>query len=165
MNRPYTIQFESLSLGKHEFFFEVDHSIFEESNIKELLDTQINAKVYLTKTDNMMDLNVHFKGQLTLPCDRCTGIMKIPVDEEARLVIKYRQEDHEDLEDLMILDDRDHEIKLFDFFYENINLMLPQRNVHIESDCDPEVIKMLNTTWELESEIKSDPRWEKLKNL
>lgn len=165
MRSKHIIQFEGLSLGDHEFDFDIDKSLFDETEIKEILDTKVEVKVYLRKSENMMNLDILFKGHIALPCDRCDEEMKIQIDDEAKLVVKYGQVENENLDDLIILKDHEHEIQLGDYFYENLSLMIPQRNVHDESECDQEVIKMLKDTNNKIENESTDPRWEKLKNL
>ena len=165
MKSKHIILFEGLSLGEHEFDFEVDKSLFDKTKIKEILDTKIDVKVYLKKSENMMNLDILFKGEFVIPCDRCNEEMKILVDDEGKLVVKYGQVENEDLDDLIILKDNEHEIDLSGYFYESLSLMIPQRNVHDESECDQEVINMLKNTQIHLNDKSSDPRWEKLKNL
>ena len=165
MRSRHIIQFEGLSLGEHEFDFEVDKSMFVETGVKEILDTKIGIKVYLKKSENMMNLDMLYNGHFIIPCDRCNEEMKILIDDEAKLVVKYGQVEHEELDDLLVLKDHEHEINLSDFFYEHLSLMIPQRNVHDENECDQEVIKMLSDSQKEVESKTTDPRWEKLKNI
>ena len=165
MRSKHIIQFEGLSLGHHEFDFDVDKSLFDRAELRDILDAKIEVKVYLSKSDNMMNLDMVFSGYIAIPCDRCVEEMKIQIDDEAKLVVKYGQVENENLDDLFVLKDHEHEIQLGDYFYENLSLMIPQRNVHDESECDQEVIKMLKGTDNIVENESTDPRWEKLKNL
>lgn len=161
MKSQYAIQFEQLNLGEHLFEFEVDRDLFNDN--EDILDANVSVYLNLYKTGNMMDLKFHYNGDLKIPCDRCNDPLGLKVKENSNLFVKFGQSQHEELDDLLVLEDHEHEIDLKQYFYETICLMIPIRHVHEEKDCNEEILKKLR---EIESEkIDIDPRWEKLKNL
>lgn len=164
MKRPYVIQFEQLALGVHEYDFFINEGLFTSMQNDAILKADIKVELALNKTANMMDMSMKFNGSLDVPCDRCNGPLRLNVKETGRLVVKFGQEEHQDLDDLIILDDHEYEIDLEHFFYENICLMIPARNIHSELDCDPEILAYLAKQEKLMKK-KVDPRWEKLKGI
>ena len=163
MSKEYQIQFEPMSLGTHHLEFSVDHDLFRKWGNEDLLSADIIVDVDLNKTANMLDLRFKFEGQFQLPCDRCNESLFVPLQEEGKLIVKYGQVSHEEMDDLIILGDNEHVVDLESYLYESISLMIPRRNVHSEEDCDPEVLKMLKEKEE-ETKDKIDPRWENLRD-
>ena len=163
--KPYVVQFEQLNLGEHHFDFDVDSWLFKEYENEDVLDASFKIDLILYKTGNMMNMKFRYDGKFTLPCDRCTEAMFLPIMEESKLVVKFGQEHHEDLDELIVLEDHEHEIDLTQYFYESLSLFIPVRHVHNEKECNPEILKRLrNTDAEGESD-ETDPRWEKLKEI
>ena len=165
MTGPYVVKFEHLDLGEHGFVFEADQSLFEGSNIEEVLKANIKIDLKLYKTGNMMDFEFNYQGNATVPCDRCNDPVNVSIQGESRLAVKYGQEHHDDFDEMMVLDDREHEIDLTQYFYESLSLLIPVRHVHDEKNCNQDILKKLGS-FETENESgEVDPRWEKLKEI
>ena len=162
---PYVVQIEQLSLGQHKFNFEADKLIFERNGNDEVLDANFQIDLELYKTGNMMDMKFHYAGNVDLACDRCNDPVTLPIEDESKLVVKYGQAHHEDLDELVVLEDHEHEIDLEQYFYESLSLIIPFRHVHEEKDCNKEILKKLGKIQEESSNDDVDPRWQKLKEL
>jgi uncharacterized protein len=164
-SRPFVVKFEQLSLGNYEADFKADKNLLdnfgEENNV--VIDVQVDIHLDLYKSSNMIDMNFQYKGSFDLLCDRCNEAMNAPVEHESKLVVKYGQTHHEDFDELVVLEEHEHDFNLAKYFYENLMLMIPARHVHDEKDCNPEVISQLKAM-QSENDIK-DPRWDKLKEL
>ena len=164
MIKQFQIQFEPMSLGSHHLEFQADQELFKRMGNEEVLSADVIIDIDLNKSANMMDLRITYEGQIELPCDRCNEGLYIPLKETGMLIVKYGQVEHEEIDDLLILDDKEHVLDLEAYFYESLSLMIPQRKVHDEADCDPAVLKVLKDL-ENENENKIDPRWEGLKEI
>ncbi len=165
MKGPYVLQFEQMSPGEHHLTFDADRAVFERNGNEEILDAEFSIELNLYKTGNMMDMKFHYKGRASMPCDRCNDPVEVSVDGESKLVVKFGQSHHEDLDELIVLEDHEHELNLEQYFYESLSLMLPVRHVHDEKDCNQEIIKKLGEYREKPSEDDVDPRWQKLKEI
>lgn len=161
MRSEYIVQFERLGLGEHQFDFTADQNLFEGN--EEVLKANVTIDLTLYKTGNMMDMRFEFNGFMTLPCDRCNDPLEMNVNDNSELVVKFGQTEHEDLDDLIVLDDHEYEIDLKQYLYETLSLLIPIRHVHEEKDCNPEILKKINSVEEGKNDI--DPRWEKLKEI
>ena len=160
--RPFVVKFEQLSHGGHDFNFTVDKQIFETN--EEVLDAKFKVELNLYKTGNMMDMNFHFDGSFMLPCDRCNEAVWVSIEDDSKLVAKYGQPHHEDLDELIVLEDHEHELDLEQYFYETLSLFIPARRVHNEKDCNPDIIAKLEKSQD-DDKGETDPRWEKLKEI
>lgn len=150
-------------MGSHRLEFAVDGNLFSKWGNNDLMSADVMIDVEMIKSANMLDLRLEFEGQFQLPCDRCNESLYIPLKEGGKLIVKYGQISHEEMDDLIILGDNEHVLDLEYYFYESLSLMIPARNVHDEEDCDPEVLKLLKGKINNNND-EVDPRWESLKN-
>jgi len=165
MISPFIVKFDQLSLGKHEFAFKVDKTLFEGNGNEDVLDASFDIKLELYKTGNVMDMKFLYSGDFILSCDRCNDAVTIPVKEESELIAKFGQLEHENLGELIVLEDHEFEIDLGPYIYESLSLVIPVRHIHEEKDCNPEILKKLKGIEEENTSDYTDPRWQKLKEL
>jgi uncharacterized metal-binding protein YceD (DUF177 family) len=167
--KEFLISFSGLSLGKHEYEFEIKDKFFESLEYSELKKGSVHVDMTLEKHSVMLVLNFSFKGEVTVMCDRCADDFEIPVEGENKLIIKFGPEPGEESEDIIVIGEGEHEIDVSQFIYEYIILALPLQRVHGDdaegvSLCDPEVLKKLAEI-SVKHETGTDPRWDALKGL
>ena len=164
--KQFVIQFESLKIGNHDFHFEIDQAFFEELGSEEISKGNFQVDLDFEKMSTMLVLNFKIKGSVLLSCDRCLEDFNYQLETTQRLYVKFGEESYEESDDVYILASNKAEIDLSQFIFEYILLAIPQRRVHDEKDCDPEIVKLLNKNQEAQpKEEESDPRWDALKNL
>lgn len=169
--KEYKIQFAGLSIGSHDFEFEIDDSFFETLDYSEVKKGNIHVAIKLLKQSTMLVLEFTLSGTVRLNCDRCGELFDLPVKGENRLIVKLGGSDTsaED-DDIVTVGPTEHEIELSQYIYEYIALSIPIRRIHPDdangnSGCDPKVIEKLNDFLVDEPEQTSDPRWDQLKNI
>ena len=169
--KSYIIQFSGLSFGKHEFTFDIDKRFFDSYEYSIVKDGNLTAEVVLDRQPTMMLVDFHIKGTVQLTCDVCLKEFDGDVDIDANLIVKFTDQDLEEItDDIIVLSRNEHEFSVADLLYEHINLSIPH---YVRCDeqggdqtCDEEMIAMLqNLEPKIESEEPSDPRWEMLKKL
>lgn len=127
--------------------------------------------VVLTKNPDMMELRLDIMGSVEVPCDRCLESFDQPVQIAETLFVKFAGESIEQMEDLLILSEKEHELDISGYIYEYIILHLPYQRIHPDdshgrSMCNKEMIKHLEEyLTDHETKEHSDPRWEKLRSL
>lgn len=160
--QDYIIPFKGLSLGEHQFKFEIDNKFFESFEYFETERGNLIVDLILIKESALLDLNFFIKGNIDLRCDRCLGMFTIPVEGSFKLIIKFGEKYLEESEEVIVLPLSEHSLDISQYLFEFINLMLPIKRVHAdESDCDPEMLKKLYNS----GAQNIDPRWEALKNI
>jgi uncharacterized protein len=167
--KQFVISFSGLSLGKHDYEFEVDDTFFESLEYSEIRKGNIHVDMTLEKTTIMLLLNFSFKGKATVTCDRCGDEFEIPVEGENRLIVKFGAVPMEETEDIIVIPEGEHEIDVSQYIYEYIILALPLQRIHPDdaegnSMCDPDVLKKLEEISVKHTE-GTDPRWDALKGL
>lgn len=162
--KDYTIQFVSLKQGTHYFEFNVDNKFFEDLDCDDFIDATFKVGLEFIKQSTMMLLNFKFKGNITVPCDRCLDNLTLPIKGEEKLIVKFGDTSFNDTDDILVLAESEHEINVAHYIYEFIELNVPFRRIHKESECDAETIKRLNEL-EINKTEDIDPRWSALKNI
>jgi uncharacterized protein len=168
--RQYTIPFRGLKEGKHDFNFVVDSSFFEQFESSEVKKGLVNVRVEMTRHIQFLELQFDIQGKITVNCDRCLDPFTTGINHQARLYVRFGKQTMEQSDDLLILADSEHEVRLDQFIYEYIHLALPIQRFHPEIDglsgCDPEMMEKLNAHHGDDAKNASeDPRWETLKGL
>ena len=160
----YIIQFEGLKEGTHFFEFKLENSFFEEFDCFDFVKATFNVDLEFIKQSTMLLLNISFKGQITVPCDRCLDEVDVVVEGEDGLIVKFGNELYEETEEILVIPFNQYEINIAKYIYEFIEVNIPQKRVHHEGLCNEKVIAELEKV-EQKKEIDIDPRWDKLKDI
>lgn len=157
----------SLALGKHEFNYKVDSSLFEAQGMSDFDNVDCSVLVYLEKQERLMKLDFEIDGFVSTLCDRCGEDLQIDLSTENNLVIRFAEESDFTDDEVVFLNESESSVDLGQFIYEYIMVGLPTRRVHEEGKCDPEVLRYLEEASEEEEEEDNelDPRWEALKKF
>ncbi|MES2627410.1 MAG: DUF177 domain-containing protein [Bacteroidota bacterium] len=162
----YKIAFSGLTLGVHEYDFEVTDKFFEHFDHEELHNVNVELVVELEKKSNMLQLWFGFQGTGSVFCDRCGKEMEIELDGEEELIIKFGEGGFEEqTDDIVVIGPAEHEIDISHYVFEFIMLSVPLSHSHDIEDCDPEVIRTLEelSGKKEEEQQQEDPRWAALK--
>ncbi len=163
----FVIPYEGLSVGIHQFDFEITEKFFENIKYAELSNGKLRVDVNLIREGNMLTLEFSIHGSVEVQCDRCGDFFFHPVDTKEILFVKFGKEKVEENAEILIIPDKETHLELGHLIYEYIMLSLPLKRTHssIEENgvnCNSEIIDKLTTHTE---SITEDPRWEKLKEL
>ena len=167
----YRIVYQGLSVGLHEFDFEIDDLFFESLEYSDIKKGSLKAKVYLNKKSTFLELDFKIDGYVELICDRCLDEYKQPVNYEGKLYVKFSEKEDELADDVICLLPTDHELDISHYIYESINLSIPLKRVHPDDGegnvtCNPEMLEKLENYKTGEpADDDIDPRWEDLRNL
>ena len=166
------IQFGGLGVGTHRFEFEVTDKFFESRDYSEIKKADVQVIVDFVKQNSVMTLNLHVKGVVTVPCDRCMGDLNIPIENSDSMYIK-NGDPEESNESIIVLPQGETEVDLTEQFYELIAVSVPMRRVPEElgitdHKCDDEVLKKLNNFSVEEEPGQKNPNsnvWDELKKI
>lgn len=138
--QSYSIVFQGLSAGRHEFRFEVGKALFEEFQSTEIKDGKCDVEVVLERGEAHLGLEIRITGHVIVACDRCLEDCRIPIDFEGRLPVRFSDEVHEWDGEVLWLLPGENSIDLSQYVYESIVLSLPYQRVHPEGECDPDML-------------------------
>tara|TARA_Y100000385_G_scaffold101964_1_gene105410 strand:+ start:58 stop:576 length:519 start_codon:yes stop_codon:yes gene_type:complete len=165
----FLIPFTGLKIGTHQFNFEVDDLFFEERDYSILKKGELCIDVTLEKKETMMIVFFFIKGQVSMPCNRCTENVEHNINTEYKLIYTFGDEDLGD-DGIVVLPSSSFELNISQQLYEFITISVPSRVVHDERECNEEMIAVLNNHLSFERKNDNnaddvDPRWEALKGL
>ncbi|MDR2292420.1 MAG: DUF177 domain-containing protein [Prevotellaceae bacterium] len=142
----YNVVFSGLSIGKHDFAFEIDDRFFEQFDYSEIKQGKLLANIELNRLSTSMIAKITINGKVITLCDRCLDNVAINIEYEDTLLIKYREpDDSTDTDDeIMYLNRGDDTINFAQYIYESIGISLPIQRLHSdENQCNEEMIKIL----------------------
>ena len=142
----YDVIFSGLSVGKHNFNFEIDDKFFEQFDYSEIKHGNLLAKVELNRMHAQMIVKFIITGSIIATCDRCLDDVTINVNCENALLIKYGEQANGDdsSEEIMYINRGDDKINFAQYIYESICISLPIQKIHeSESQCNADMIKRL----------------------
>lgn len=143
--KQYIVPFSGLSLGDHEFDFEVSDAFFEIRPYSEIQKGNFKIHVHLTKYSTMLSLQIHIQGEAETLCDKCCESFMIPIVNDSKLMVKIGYEASEsDDEDVIFIASGEHELDIEQFLYEYIASALPYSRIHPEGACNQKVLKEID---------------------
>ncbi|UKN00849.1 DUF177 domain-containing protein [Paracrocinitomix mangrovi] len=176
MKKDLLIQFSGLSDGLHHYDFQIGDAFFEQLDYTEISRADLEVKLALEKKPNMLILNFQISGKVEIMCDKCTDNYWQEVNTSDELIYKFGDGDSDD-EKIILIPFGEVEIDITQPIYELTVLSLPNRRVHPEGQCDPEMLEKMDEYLleEMDEEVaeeedtsgedETDPRWEALKKL
>lgn len=167
----YNIQFGGLSVGEHQFEFEVTEKFFEQYHDSEITRANIRVDATLIKQNNLMNMVFDFEGTVGLSCDRCLVEYDCPISGQEKLVIKHGDPE-ESNDEILVLREGLDEADISQYLYEYIELAIPYRKVPCEDEnleydelpCDEETLSKFEEH-KVDEEPTGNPEWDKLKNI
>lgn len=165
--KVYDIGFSGLKEGIHLFEYQIDNKFFSLIPSDELESVTADIGLRLEKQTRMLLLDFDIKGEVTVLCDRCLDPLVYPLEGEQRLIVKFGDEAYEETDEIIVLPESEYKINVAQYIYEFIHLLLPIQRTHAndasgESLCDPDMLRRLNPSPELE--LGQSP-WDVLKEL
>ena len=161
----YKIPFVGLKEGIHEYEFHLDSKFFEEFELSEFTQGEVDVKLSLDKRINMMVLDFELEGNVTFPCDRCGEDTELDIEGEEKLIVQFGDKTGSTDEEILILGPNEYELDISQYLFEFVELLIPARRVHAsEKECNQDVMQKLGELEKEEEEI-TDPRWDALKGF
>ncbi|MBK9732685.1 MAG: DUF177 domain-containing protein [Chitinophagaceae bacterium] len=171
--RQYEIAFVGLKEGINTFNFPIGadfFSLFEDSLVKE---GKLEVNLEFDKELSFFLLKFMISGWVNLPCDRCSALLKFPIDEDYNIVVKF--DHHSDAEkddsmaDIVYISRSESHLDVSQLIYEFINLSIPLNRVNCdnlkdEKPCNQDILKRLIPQKVKKHPVK-DPRWDNLSKI
>jgi uncharacterized metal-binding protein YceD (DUF177 family) len=163
----FIIPVTGLKPGSHQFDIDIDDTFFEHFEYSEIRNGSVKLSLVVDKEETLVVFHIDFKGQVRIPCDRCSEPFDLSIQGREKLILKFGSDFHEESEDVQVVPVGENHFDISPFIFEYIQLSLPVRKVHPDKDtgestCDAGVIRLLN---ENASPAEPDPRWEVLARL
>ena len=165
MGDKYTIKFAGLSLDTHQFEFTVSDDFFDLIEFGEIRNGDLTVKIDMIKEESMLVLDFDISGTVTIMCDRCAELYNQEIEGQNQLIVKFGEGAHQNTDDILVLPRGESEMSITLYIYEFTHLLLPQKRVHPDGDCNQEVVDRLNELNTASKFKDGDPRWNALKEV
>ena len=166
---PYLIKFSGLKEGIHLFNYELGNKFFKNFDYYDFLDAKLFAKLELEKQSTLLNLKFSFNGEIEVQCDVSMESFDLRLETEHAVVVKFKDDIISTDDKVIFMPAGSHSIDVSHLIYESIILAVPQKKVHpgIENgSLKSEIVEKLEALKPKKNfKEKTDPRWDKLKDL
>ncbi|MBL0053468.1 MAG: DUF177 domain-containing protein [Bacteroidetes bacterium] len=169
--KAFDIEFSALSIGKHQYSFEVDDTFFGCFENAVITNGKLAVKMELLRQTTMLQFNFDIDGHITTTCDRCTDDFEWQIHTKETLLVKIGDHLEEEDVDVYVIPQSQTHWNVAQQIYEYICMAKPLRTVHSDdakgkSTCNAAFIAQLEkivTKQTKKTEV--DPRWDVLKKI
>ena len=166
---PYLIKFSGLKEGTHLFNYEIGNKFFKNFDYYDFLDAKLFAELELEKQSTLLNLKFSFNGEIQVQCDVSMESFDLKLETEHSVVVKFKDDIISTDDKVIFMPAGSHSIDVSHLIYESIILAVPQKKVHpgIENgSLKSEIVEKLEALKPKKNfKEKTDPRWDKLKDL
>ena len=166
---PYLIKFSGLKEGIHLFNYELGNKFFKNFDYYDFPDAKLFAKLELEKQSTLLNLKFSFNGEIEVQCDVSMESFNLDLETEHAVVVKFKDDIISTDDKVIFMPAGSHSIDVSHLIYESIILAVPQKKVHpgIENgSLKSEIVEKLEALKPKKNfKEKTDPRWDKLKDL
>ena len=163
------IKFSGLKEGIHLFNYELGNKFFKNFDYYDFLDAKLFAKLELDKQSTLLNLKFSFNGEIEVQCDVSMESFNLDLETEHAVVVKFKDDIISTDDKVIFMPAGSHSIDVSHLIYESIILAVPQKKVHpgIENgSLKSEIVEKLEALKPKKNfKEKTDPRWDKLKDL
>lgn len=130
--KDFELKFSGLTVGKHQFNYEVTKTFFETFQDRgiegELIHNgKVAFDVELDKKENLLVFDIFYDGSVNVDCDICLDVLDIEISGDSRIIGKFSDEDVWGEEDVIYIPPRDHTLTYLSFFISLFTLHCPLR--------------------------------------
>ena len=155
--------------GIHLFNYELGNKFFRNFDYYDFLDAKLFAKLELEKQSTLLNLKFSFSGKIEVQCDVSMESFNLDLETEHAVVVKFKDNIISTDDKVIFMPAGSHSIDVSHLIYESIILAVPQKKVHpgIENgSLKSEIVEKLEALKPKKNfKEKTDPRWDKLKDL
>ncbi len=138
----FEISLPSLGEGHHELELRADAGLFAGRGNVEVIAADIVAYVDIDVRDGVYAIGIACRGWIDIPCDRCLDPMRLEVDEDYDVNVRYG-EDYGETDDTIILPEKEVRFDLAPLVADTVLLSIPLRHVHAEGECNPRMEEIM----------------------
>ncbi|WP_339700479.1 DUF177 domain-containing protein [Algoriphagus aquimarinus] len=129
--RTFDIEVIKFLEGIHEIDFEIGDSFFQQFEDNELVKKgNLIVRIKMKVGANLIEMNFHIVGKVTLTCDRSLESFEEPLDFHEKMIFKYGSEEKEIDENMSMITRDTPNVNVAQLIYEFILLALPAKKIH-----------------------------------
>jgi uncharacterized metal-binding protein YceD (DUF177 family) len=128
---PFTIPLAGSKQGVTDYAYGLGEEFFACFPESPVQQGDISVRLSLDKRPDMFQLHVELEGRVASVCDRCTAEIRLPIEGDYDLILKFGEGFDED-DEVVVLPVETAEFNVAQFLYECVVLSIPVRRVY---DC------------------------------
>lgn len=181
--RYYNVSFAGLSLGQHEFDFQITQSFFDLFEFdQDFQRPNLRLDLVLDKKNNFLELHFQLSGTIEVNCDLTNEPYEEKINGKSSLIVKFGNEYDDSDDEVWVIPQGEFTINIAQMIYEMTILALPRKRIHPDVQSGKSHSEMLELLelYSLDEEVledideeltddsndeEIDPRWEALKKL
>lgn len=140
--KHFKISLPALGEGHHEYEMKVDSDFFASRGNDDVKEADVTAYIDIDVHHGAYKIGITCQGWIEIPCDRCLDPMRLDVDEDYDVTVRYG-EDYDETEDIIIIPENEVEFDLSPLIADTVLLSIPLRHVHPEGECNPEMKEIM----------------------
>ena len=169
MNDNFIIPLNGLAAGESRFSWHAGKEFFDAFGNEEIIDADIDVSVIVEKSGRYLGVDCIADGFVVVPCDRCLEDLRMSVEADVMLSVKFGDEESSDdrqegEREIVFIPEGEAELDLSQIIYDYVYLALPMQRHHAEGECNPEAVRYLAGE-ELQEERETDNPFAALKDL
>ena len=110
--KEFSIPFQGLKNGIHQFEYQIDSSFFSNFEDSALTNAQFDIYLELEREVNMLVLHFKFTGTMVTECDRCLENINMPMEGAQQLMVKFSEEEKEEEDDFVYIHPKANELNI-----------------------------------------------------
>src|SRR5690606_14880075 len=172
--KNYNVSFSGLSLGKHNFEFQVKQPFFDLFEFEqEFRNPDLKINLELDKKNNFLELGFELSGTVELDCDLTSEAYDEELKGKSEIIVKFGEEYDDSDDEVWVIPYGEHQINIAQMIYEMTLLAVPVKRIHPDVKSGKSHSEMLDLLEkygieeeeENTNEEETDPRREELKKL
>ena len=141
--KQYIISLPTLGEGHHEYEMRVDGSFFAARGNDDVKEADVIAYVDLDVRHGAYKIGMTCQGWIEIPCDRCLDPMRLDVDDDYDVTVRYGEE-YDEKDDLITIPEDETDFDLAPLIADTVLLSIPLRHVHPDGQCNPEMEEIMS---------------------
>lgn len=133
--KQFKISLPALGEGHHELELKADAGLFADHGNVEVTEADITAYVDIDVRHGAYQIGITCRGWIEIPCDRCLDPMRMEVDEDYDVGVRYG-ENYDETDDTITLPESEVEFDLAPVVADTVLLAIPLRHVHPAGRCN-----------------------------
>lgn len=141
--KQYIISLPTLGEGHHEYELKADGSFFAARGNDDVKEADVTAYVDIDVRHGAYKIGITCQGWIDIPCDRCLDSMRLDVDDDYDVTVRYGEE-YDEKDDLITIPEDETEFDLAPLIADTVLLSIPLRHVHPDGECNPEMEEIMS---------------------
>ena len=145
----FIIPLSDWAAGERSYRFHAGIEFFQAFDNTEILDADVLVEAVVSKQGgHKVEADLHLKGTVTVPCDRCLDPLVLPVEENPSFSVRFDVPEAADLsedgKEVLPLSGANADLDLSQVVYDYVCLSMPLQRVHPEGGCNQATVRFLS---------------------